>query len=79
MVSNFDIYKEKYPEGCEKIIFKNLPGYNGFQKGTIKTRKKPTISLWMGQNHKIGNNFANMSTRGLQIGQTWKQIETNIL
>ena len=41
MFSNFDIYKEKYPEVCEKMIFKNLPGYTGCQKGTFKSRKNP--------------------------------------
>ena len=39
MFSNFDIYKEKYPEVCEKIIFKKFPGYNGCQKGTSKNMK----------------------------------------
>ena len=41
MFSNFDIYKGKYPEDCEKMIFKNLPGYNGCQKGTSKSRTNP--------------------------------------
>ena len=32
-----------------------------------------------GKNHEISNDSSNMSIWSLKIGQTWKQIGTNIL